>query len=136
MPYDPRSRWLGAGRGVREPTFGDLLDLPPDRADAAALLGRRCSFGDVTDTDARLALDELDVSLTGPIDVDCVDCGAPMSIEVDLELMALGRLRGLAARAEHEIHLLANAYAWELATIESLPDARRARLARAVEEGS
>lgn len=135
-PYEPRSRWLGVGRGVREPTFGDLVDLPADPVRAAIALGRRCAVGDVADSATADALDELDASLAGPIDLDCVGCGAPVAVDVDIHRMALERLRALAARAEREVHLLATEYAWDLSTIESLPDARRARLARLVEEQS
>lgn len=134
-PYEPRWRWLGRGCGVREPTYGDLADLPSDPVAAAALVARRCTIGAVRVVDAVAALDDVDCSLAGPIELRCVECATSMAVDVDIEQLALERLRGVAAQADHEVHLLAAEYAWDLQTIEALPDRRRARLAGLVEQG-
>ena len=128
-PYEPSSRWIGPGRGVREPTYADLVDLPADRATAAAMLGRRCSIGDVPADRSQDCLDAVDFALAGPIRTSCVGCGDVLEIDADLQRLALERLRAVAARVDREVHVLASAYAWDLATIEALADARRTRLA-------
>lgn len=133
-PAVPRAAALGGG-GVREPTYGDLLDLPEDMDEATAELLRRCTVGapDLPPTPAALEL--VDDTLSGPIDFACAECGAPVSIDADVQQVALARLGELARDLEREVHLLAAAYGWSLAEIEGLPDSRRRRLATLVSEG-
>lgn len=138
-PHEPCSRWFGPGRGLREATYGDLDGLPPDATAAAVAIGRRCAIGpvdDVADDDLAGAVDEVDRSLSGPVDLLCVECGGVVRVEVDAEHLALERLRDVAARAELDVHLLATRYGWDLATIEAMPDLRRRRLAQMVEQAS
>src|SRR5881392_2784175 len=44
-PASPRMAVLGRGGGLREPMYGDLVDLPADPAQAAAELCLRCLVG-------------------------------------------------------------------------------------------
>lgn len=138
-PHEPCSRWFGPGCGLREATYGDLDGLPRDVGAAAAAIARRCAIGpvdDLADDDLADAVDEVDRSLSGPVDLPCVACGDGIRVVVDAEHLALERLRDVAARADLEVHLLAARYGWDLATIEAMPDLRRARLARMVEQAS
>lgn len=132
-PYAPRCRWIAPGVGVREPRYGDLEGLPLGEVDATDALCRRCSVGPVSRADAKAALDDIDCSLGGPVELACVECGDGIEVSVDIELLALTRLRRVSDDVDREIHLLASAYGWELATIEALPDRRRHRLAELVE---
>ena len=135
-PHEPRSAWLGPSEGVRQPAYGDLVDLPSEPTTAAAELARRCTHGSVRLERALAALDDIDDSLAGPIEMACVECAEPMSVDVDVELLAIEAMSALAARTEREVHLLATHYGWDLSTIEALPDARRSRLARMMEQPS
>ena len=47
-PHAERTAWLGLGSGLREPRYGDLLDLPADAEAAEAELVRRCIVGSAT----------------------------------------------------------------------------------------
>lgn len=131
----PRSRWLGPHRGVRAPTYQDLLRLPASEAPAMAELVRRCSLGPVEVDEALAALEDLDDSLAGPIESTCVECGADMVLDIDLQQLALRRLWLVAERAEWEIHVLASTYHWDPATIETLSEPRRRRLVQLIEAG-
>jgi hypothetical protein len=133
--YCPRTRWLGVGLGVREPTYHDLFGLPRDERAAVLQLGGRCAVGVVPPAVAADELDEVDGSLVGPIDIRCVECGAAIDVEADAQQLALRCLRRRAEQIDREVHLLASHYGWDLATIEALPDARRERLTRMVEGG-
>jgi hypothetical protein len=131
-PAAPRCARAGVGGGVREPTYADLAGLPGDGAAAAAELVRRCTLGTPARAPDPADLEMADDSLCGPLLLQCAGCGAPIEVAVDVERLAL---RGLARRARErdvEVHLLASAYGWPLATIEALSDARRGRLARLI----
>jgi hypothetical protein len=131
----PRSVPLGTGGGVRSPTYADLLDLPSDPTDAVRELLRRCTLGAPSRPALPAELEQVDDSLTGPLLLECVECGGLLEAAVDIELLALAGLQGYALAVEHDIHLLARAYGWSLAAIEALPDERRRRLARFVADG-
>jgi len=136
VPEDaPRSVPLGTGGGVRGPTYADLLALPQDRTEAVEELLRRCTVGTPSRPAEPAELEQVDDSLTGPILLECVDCGEALEAAVDIELLVLVGLQRYALAVEHEIHLLAGAYGWSLAAIEALPDERRRRLARFVADG-
>lgn len=116
---------------VRPPTYADLTGLPPGEAGSAELV-RRCTVApDAGVTPADLA--EVDDSLSGPLVFACPECGAAVECPVDIQPLALRGLVDLLRRYEQEVHLLASAYHWDLATIEALPDGRRRQLARYVE---
>ncbi|GAB3836881.1 hypothetical protein ACFPIJ_17475 [Dactylosporangium cerinum] len=122
----------GVGDGpVRPPTYADLAGLPVGSAGAAELL-RRCTVagrGPATADD----LAGVDDSLCGPLVFGCPACAEPVRCAVDAQTLALRGLLDLLRRYDREIHLLAAAYHWDLATIEALPDSRRSRLAAYVE---
>lgn len=130
----PRFAALGRG-GVREPTYGDLLDLPRDPADAVAELVARCTVGEPLRQPTAADLELVDDSLSGPIEVTCVGCDESISIDADVQQVALARLAECACELELDVHLLAGAYGWSLPEIEALPDARRRYLATLVSEG-
>lgn len=131
--HRPQSRWLGVGQGVRAPTYGDLDRLPADPGEAILVLGARCALGAVEPAAAAAALQDIDGSLVGPIGIACVECGAPVEVEADVQHLALRLLRRHTEGVEYEVHLLASRYGWDLATIEALPEERRRRLARLIE---
>lgn len=132
-PYSPRSAWCGPGVGIREPTGADLAGLPDDAAEAALELEARCRIGPRAGpaagpgTDG--ALDRADQSLCGTVRVACVECGAAVSEFVDIQHLVTAAIADALVDVDVEIHLIASRYGWDLAAIESLPDARRARLA-------
>jgi len=126
--HAPISAWCGPGAGVREPTYADLLATGTD-------LGRlleRCS------TDTGGSLDDLarvEGSLSGPLRSSCLSCGSPVVLDVDVIGLALRELDAVRSEVDAEVHLLAASYGWDLRVIESLPDARRRRLAGLVAHG-
>lgn len=124
------SRWLGPGTGLRATTWADLLDL--GTVDGASALLRRCTVGTPRPAPSPGDLADLDDALAGPVVTTCVDCGDALELDVDLVTEALRRLVQVAAALDHEVHLLASAYGWDLATIEGLPRHRRQRLSRMV----
>lgn len=132
-PYSPRSAWCGPGIGMREPTGADLADLPDDAAGAAQELEARCRIGPGAGSGAwpgiEGALDRADQSLCGTVRVACVGCGTSVSEFVDIQHLVTATIADAMADVDVEIHLIASRYGWDLATIESLPDVRRARLA-------
>jgi hypothetical protein len=127
--YSPRSAWCGPGIGVREPTGADLVDLPDDAEEAALELELRCRIGPAEGPVAADALDRVDQSLCGIVRVACIECGAPVSEFVDVQHLVTAVIADAVAGVDVEIHMIASRYGWELATIESLPDSRRVRLA-------
>ena len=134
-PARPRVAIAGAGGGLREPTYGDLLGLPADAAAAERELVRRCTVGTPSRAPVSDDLALVDDSLAGPLRVACADCGAPVEAPLDVQRAALEGIERRVGAVELEVHLLARAYGWSLEAIESLPDARRRRLAELVEEG-
>ncbi|SRR6266851_3507578 len=134
--YSPRSAWCGPGLGVREPAGADLAHLPGDADEAALELERRCRIGPSDGPAAADALDRVDQSLCGAVRVACVECGAPVSEFVDVQRLVTAAIADAVADVDVEIHMIASRYGWDLATIESLPDARRVRLAALAGSGT
>ena len=134
-PPAARTAWLGPGGGLREPTYGDLLELPADPRAAEAELLRRCTVGTPARAPGADELERVDDSLAGPIRLACAACGAAVEVAVDVERLVLEGLQRHAAEIELEVHLLAGAYGWSLPAIEALPDERRRRFARLVADG-
>ena len=134
-PHAERTAWLGLGSGLREPSYGDLLDLPADAEAAEAELARRCIVGSATPPPDPRDLERIDGSLAGPIALACAACGAAMEVAADVERLVLEGLQRHAGEIEVEIHLIADAYGWTLPAIEALPDERRRRFARLVADG-
>jgi hypothetical protein len=71
----------------------------------------------------------VDRSLSGPLLIDCVSCGARVEAPIDVERLVVDLLGRHLAEIDVEVHLLASRYGWALSAIESLSDARRHRLA-------
>jgi hypothetical protein len=134
--YAPRSSWCGPGLGVREPTGADLAGLPDDAEDAARELELRCRIGPKEEPPPPGALDRADQSLCGVVRIACVECGTLVSEFVDVQRLVTTAVADAAADVDVEIHMIASRYGWDLATIESLPDARRARLAALAGSGT
>ncbi len=144
-------RVTSPGRGLREPTYADLVGCAGDRS---ALLeacriglgpGGSPPGGDGRGADGAEAtgsggdgsgewvdLEAIDASLSGPLRSACVECGADLVLDLDVVTLVLASLARVCADVDREVHLLASAYGWELATIEGLPDHRRQRLAALV----
>jgi hypothetical protein len=134
-PHATRTAWLAPGGGLREPTYGDLLELPADPQVAEAELVRRCIVGAPARAPDPQELERIDGSLAGPIALACAACGAAVEVAADVERLVLEGLQRHAEEIEVEVHLLAGAYGWSLPAIEALPDERRRRLARLVADG-
>lgn len=133
-PGRPRDALLGAGGGLRQPTYADLERLPDDYSEAARELLRRCRVGTPTHPASAEQFDLVDDALTGPVTLDCAGCGDPLAVELDVQATVVERLAQHARSVDLEIHLLAQAYHWSLADIRALPDAQRSALARLVAE--
>lgn len=131
----PRGVPLGAGGGVRPPTYADLIGLPGDPEGAVSELLRRCTVGEPERPAGPADLELVDDCLTGPVLLECVECGERLEAAVDIERLVLVGLQRHGLAVEHEVHLLARAYGWTLVSIEALPDERRRRLARFVADG-
>lgn len=71
------------------------------------------------------ALAEADPLVDFQIDSSCPDCGAALHAAVDLEAIALGRLRRVQRTLIEEVHALASAYHWTEEQIVALPAWRR-----------
>lgn len=127
--YEPRSAWCGPGSGLREPTGADLAGLPEDDEAAVRELERRCRIGPAAGPRDPAALDHTEQSLSGIVHAACTECGAPVDQLVDVQRLVTAAVAGTVAEVDVEVHLIASRYGWDLATIESLGDARRARLA-------
>jgi hypothetical protein len=127
--YEPRSAWSGPGAGMREPTGADLLGLPGDVEAAAQELELRCRIGPAAGPRDADALGRAEQSLCGTIHAACTECGSTVSEHVDVQHLVTSAIANAAAEVDLEIHLIASRYGWDLATIESLPDNRRVRLA-------
>lgn len=133
-PARPRMTPLGTGGGLREPTYGDLRDLPADPDEAVAELLARCVVGRPSRPPRADDLDLVDDSLAGPVLIACSVCEAPIAVDLDVERAVLERLGRRAREIDHEVHLLASAYHWSPGEIDSLGDGRRRTLARLVAE--
>jgi hypothetical protein len=129
-PDRPRCAWLGPAVGLRQPTYADLLRLPADPSLAEAELLARCSLGTAKESPRSEQLEPVDDALTGPIALECVECGERLEVAADVQRLVLEGLQRCALTLDTELHVLASTYGWSLAEIESLPDDRRRRLAR------
>jgi hypothetical protein len=134
--YAPRSAWCGPGIGMREPTGADLAGLPDNAEEAALELELRCRIGPAEGPPTVGALDRADQSLCGTVRVACIECGTSVSEFVDVQRLVTAAIADAVADVDVEIHMIASRYGWDLATIESLRDARRARLAALAGSGT
>lgn len=128
-PHEPRDAWCGPGAGVREPTGADLLGLPASPSAATQELVRRCSVGPSPVARDPEALSRAEQSLCGEVAVPCIGCGEVVWQHVDVQHLVAVAVSGDVADVDVEVHLIASRYKWDLATIESLPEKRRVRLA-------
>jgi hypothetical protein len=128
----PRSAWWGPGGGLREPTYGDLYELPTEPDLAAAELLRRCTVGRPPRPAGPEELERVDDSLSGPLVFACSGCGEQVECAVDVQTVALRGLLAALDAFDAEVHLLAKTYQWDLASIETLPRQRRRRLAELI----
>lgn len=134
-PERPRFACAGAGGGVRQPTYGDLLALPEDPEAAKREVVRRCTVGSPSTKADDTLLELVDDSLAGPLVAGCAGCGRKLEAAIDIEQALLESLQEVVEAVELQVHLIARAYHWEPATIEQLPDERRDRLAAFIEAG-
>jgi hypothetical protein len=122
--------------GVREPTAADLADLSDNAEQAALELELRCRIGPAEGSAAADALDRVDQSLCGAVRILCIECGAQVSEFVDVQRLVTAAVADAVGDVDVEIHLIASRYGWDLTTIESLPDARRVRMAALAGSGT
>ena len=128
-PLTPSSAWLGPGAGLRELRCDDLLGLPDDPDEAARELAVRCAIGPHPGLRDPDRLELVDNSLTGRMHGSCVECGGPVSAEIDIAHRVVVALAALRAAYDAEVHVIASRYGWSLDVIDALPDARRRRFA-------
>ncbi|MFI0445523.1 hypothetical protein [Actinomadura sp. 6N118] len=131
----PRSAVLGVRGGLRQPTYADLAGLPADGTGDAVLL-RRCVVGDPAREPSAADFVLIDDSLVGPLVFACAGCGADVEEPIDLQSLLLRALLRVLDGLDAEVHLLASAYGWDLATIEALPRERRRRFAALIADGA
>jgi hypothetical protein len=130
----PRMAPLGAGGGLRAPTYADLLDLPTDPGARRAELLRRCTEGEPSRAPEPGDLELVDDALTGPLIVRCAGCDTIVESPLDVQRAVLESLVREADAVDREVHLVASAYHWTLEAIEGLPDERLSRLAALIAE--
>ena len=131
----PRCTWLGPGAGLRQPTYDDLVGLPADPERAEAELLSRCVVGTPSRPVRPEDFEHADDALSGPIVLECVECGQLLQAPADVQRLVLEGLQRCAPALDYELHVLAGTYGWSLAEIESLPDDRRRRLVSLVADG-
>lgn len=126
---------------LRRPTGADLLQWRR-LADTGrhglmrAMLQTLLLAGELRDEDEpalRDALGKADPLVAFAVECQCPACGAAVEVDVDLESIALQRLRGRQEALLREIHLLASHYGWSEEAIAALPAARRARYVALIE---
>jgi hypothetical protein len=129
---------------LRRPTGRDLLAWnalrPQSRQQAlGAMLRSLVIEGDVSVEDAPAiagVLAEADPLVAFSVSCTCPACDAPAEVSIDLEEIALTRLRQRQGAMLREIHLLASRYGWSEEQILAIPAARRARYLSLIEEGA
>lgn len=127
---------LGGGRQIvlRRPTGDDLRawrsGLDPARNDAlqSMLESLRLRGAPRADDAAAVgqALAEHDPLVDFSVACTCPACGAAVEVAVDLEALALRRLRLRQRELLREVHAFALHYGWTEAQILALPESRRA----------
>lgn len=123
---------------VRAPTGADQRTWMQGRYESrreavSAIVRALIVSGDVSaDDDESLAvigtaLAEADPLVDFTVSCDCPTCGVAAEIAVDLEGLALARLRDVRRSLLMDVHALASAYGWSEAEILALPAERRLR---------
>lgn len=126
---------------VRRPTGDDLLRWrdarPASREEALRLmLDALVLEGEVAPHDAHAV--SASIAAADPL-VDfralahCPACGAVNDVPVDLEALALARLRTHQQALLREVHQFASHYGWTEAQVLAIPPARRARYRKLIE---
>ncbi|MGN6105677.1 MAG: hypothetical protein ACTHU0_11275 [Kofleriaceae bacterium] len=126
----------GASLRLRLPTGRDQLRWAALAAQADPSLARRVLVELVVDGPSELpeelvpqidrALSEADPLVELRLDTACPSCGAALTGEVDLEAIAIARLRRVQLRLLEDIHHLARTYHWSEQQIARIPAWRRA----------
>lgn len=80
------------------------------------------------------ALAEIDPLVEMSVSTACPECGAVLESEVDLERLALTRLRSVRHLLLSQVHALAATYHWSEAQIAELPAWRRAEHVALIEQ--
>lgn len=129
---------------IRRPTGADLQrwrERPPASPTAAMrlmldtlLLEGQASPDDEPALSASLVAADPLVAFT--VSCRCPACGAAQDVAVDLEGLALGRLRARQQALLQEVHCLASRYGWTEAEVLAVPPARRARYLALMEASS
>ncbi|MGE0397135.1 MAG: hypothetical protein AB7T06_10480 [Kofleriaceae bacterium] len=120
---------------LRVPTGRDQLRWTALAAENDETLKERVLLDLVVDAPAAIdpamlplidkALGEIDPLVELRVDSTCSACGAPVSIGVDLEAIAISRMRKIQRDFVEDVHHLARAYHWSEADIARMPVWRR-----------
>lgn len=113
---------------VRVPTGRDQLRWTEQSATSERVL-RDLVDGDVDRSALPLidkTLAEIDPLVELRIDSTCSACNAPITVVVDLEAIAIARVRKIQRDFVEDVHHLARAYHWSEADIARMPVWRRA----------
>jgi hypothetical protein len=127
---------------LRRPNGWDLREWcnqqPTSRqAAVAAMLQSLVIEGQVRPDDEPIlaeALSDLDPLVAFSVSCACPACRSTSEVRVDLEDIALARLRRKQRELLHEIHRLASRYGWREAEVLAIPPHRRAQYLAMIEE--
>lgn len=130
------------GLRARVPVMADLAaiaGLPPEMA--ARTLLRRCLDGapltidDVTLAALGAAFEQADPAAVVRLASACAQCGATMTVEVDIAAFVAGAVERKVAAQLMQVAVLARAFGWSESEILALPAARRVRYMMMIEGG-
>jgi hypothetical protein len=145
-PDEPIRATLTGSRPVtlRRPSGRDLSEWRAQRPRSheqavQAMLQSLVIDGAVSVEDAPALADILaaeDPLVAFSVSCTCPVCDGPTEVRIDLEDIALTRLRQQQRALLREIHILASHYGWTEAQIMAVAPARRARYLSLIEDGS
>lgn len=129
---------------LRRPTGRDLSDWRAQRPSSRtlaveAMLRSLVIEGAVNAEDAPVLGEILaneDSLVVFSVACACPQCDGPTEVRIDLEDIALTRLRQRQHALLREVHVLASHYGWTEGQILAVAPARRARYLRLIEEGA
>ncbi|TQF68283.1 hypothetical protein FK531_14340 [Rhodococcus spelaei] len=128
-PTGERGWWRLSSAEItfRAPTVADVLTAVGE-PDAKAALLQRCVRGELDPASRRSverAMARVAPTLRADVAGSCPDCGAAVTLDVDVREVCLSELRFDADSVLDEVHLLASTYHWSHRTILGLPSVRR-----------
>ena len=143
MDTDPVQVDLADGRAVtlRRPTGADLQRWrdarPASKADALRTMLKSLVMdgqaGPEDEHTVAAALADADPLVDFTVSCRCPACDRPNEVAVDIEALALARLRSRQRAILDDVHQLASHYGWTEVEVMAVPPARRARYIALIE---